>query len=72
MATTPRPRTPRERARADRERPSDPPMPEPGTPEFAAEARRQSLLVASSPQEEEDQAFVDSISDVFSDDGLAG
>ena len=42
-------------------------MPEPGTPEFAAEARRQSLIVARSPQEKEDQAFVDSISDVFSD-----
>ncbi len=67
MATTPRRRTPRERARTDRERPSDPPMPEPGTPEFAAEARRQSLLAANSPHAEEDQAFVDSISEMFSD-----
>ena len=67
MATTPRPRIPRERARADRERPSDPPMPEPGTPGFAAEARRQSLLAAKSPHAEEDQAFVDSISEMFSD-----
>ena len=46
-------------------------MPEPGTPEFAAEARRQSLIVARSPREKEDQAFVDSISDVFSDDGFS-
>ena len=30
---------------------------------FAAEARRQSLAVASSPHEAEDQAFVDAISD---------
>ena len=72
MAIDPRPRTPRDGPGTDRKRPSDPPMPEPGTPEFAAEARRQSLRVARSPQEEEDQAFVDSISDVFSDDGLSG
>lgn len=32
------------------------------SPEFAAEARRQSLIVANSPHAEEDQAFVDSIS----------
>ena len=30
---------------------------------FAAEARRQSLAVARSPQEAEDQAFVDAISE---------
>lgn len=30
---------------------------------FAAEARRQSLAVAGSPQEAEDQAFVDAISE---------
>ena len=67
MATTPRSSTSRERPRTDRKRPSDPAMPEPGTPEFAAEARRQSLRVARSPQEEEDQAFVDSISELFDD-----
>ena len=43
------------------------PLPEPGTLEFAAEAHRQSLLAANSPHAEEDQAFVDSISDAFSD-----
>ena len=67
MATTPRSPDSRERARTDRKQSSDPPMPEPGTPEFAAEARRQSLLAARSPHAEEDQAFVDSISEMFSD-----
>ena len=67
MATRPRSSTSRERARTDHKQSNDPPMPEPGTPEFAAEARRQSLIVARSPQEKEDQAFVDSISDAFSD-----
>jgi hypothetical protein len=33
------------------------------TPEFKAEARRQSLLVANSPHEAEDQAWVDSLMD---------
>ena len=33
------------------------------SPDFAAEAHRQSLLAARSPHAEEDQAFVDSISD---------
>ena len=32
-------------------------------PEFKAEARRQSRLVALSPHEAEDQAFIDSISE---------
>lgn len=35
---------------------------DPKSPEFAAEARRQSLEVANSPTEKEDQAFVDSVS----------
>ena len=34
------------------------------TPEFAAEARRQSRLLAGSPYEAEDQAFVDAISEM--------
>ena len=38
-------------------------LPDTSSPEFAAEARRQSLIVANSPHAEEDQAFVDSISD---------
>jgi hypothetical protein len=37
-------------------------VPDVQTPEFAAEARRQSLVVAWSPHEAEDQAFVDAAS----------
>jgi Protein of unknown function (DUF3018) len=33
------------------------------SPEFAAEAHRQSLAVANSPHEQDDQAFIDAISD---------
>lgn len=43
------------------------PLSAPETPEFAAEAHRQSLRAASSPHAEEDQAFVDSISELFGD-----
>ncbi|MGH3545857.1 MAG: antitoxin MazE-like protein, partial [Mycobacteriales bacterium] len=32
-------------------------------PGFAAVARRQSLIVSNSPQEKEDQEFIDSITD---------
>jgi hypothetical protein len=38
-------------------------IPDTRSPEFAREARRQSLVVARSPQEQEDQAFVDAISE---------
>jgi hypothetical protein len=38
-------------------------IPDTRSPEFAREARRQSLAVARSPQEKEDQAFVDAISE---------
>ena len=40
---------------------------EPNSPQFAAEAHRQSALAAHSPHAEEDQAFVDSISDALPD-----
>ena len=40
-------------------------LPDTQSPDFAAEARRQSRIVARSPQEKDDQAFVDSISDAF-------
>jgi hypothetical protein len=33
-------------------------------PKFIAEARRQSLAVANSPHEKEEQDFIDSISDL--------
>jgi hypothetical protein len=38
-------------------------IPDTRSPEFAREARRQSLAVARSPREKEDQAFVDAISE---------
>jgi Protein of unknown function (DUF3018) len=53
----------RARLRAQGLRPIQIWVPDVRSPEFAAEARRQSLLVATSPYEADDQAFVDSISD---------
>jgi Protein of unknown function (DUF3018) len=38
-------------------------VPDTSSPTFRAEARRQSRLIASSPHETEDQAFLDSISE---------
>lgn len=43
-------------------------VPDVRAPGFAAEAHRQSALAAASPQEAEDQAFVDAIS-WFADEG---
>ncbi len=40
---------------------SDPWTLDPKSPEFAAEARRQSLMIANSPQEKDDMAFIESI-----------
>jgi hypothetical protein len=37
-------------------------VPDVNSPEFIAEARRQSRIVAESPYAEEEQAFIDSIS----------
>jgi hypothetical protein len=37
-------------------------VPDVTTEEFKAEARRQSLAVANSPHEKDDQAFIDSVS----------
>lgn len=63
------PKSSRERVRAYRERMRKKGMrlvqfwvPDTSTPEFKAEARRQSLLIANSPQERDDQAFIDSVS----------
>lgn len=42
-------------------------LPDTRKPEFAAEARRQSLLANISPSAAEDQAWVDAISDRISD-----
>ena len=38
-------------------------VPDPSSPEFAKEARRQSLRAARSPTEHEDQAFMDAVTD---------
>jgi Protein of unknown function (DUF3018) len=40
-----------------------PNLPDLRSPEFAAEARRQSLAVANSPQEKADQDFIDAMTD---------
>jgi hypothetical protein len=38
-------------------------VPDTSSAEFKAEARRQSRLIAQSPHEADDQAFIDSLSD---------
>ena len=53
----------RDRLRAQGLRPIQIWVPDTRSPEFAAEARRQSLLVASSPHSTEDQALIDAITD---------
>jgi len=69
MAT--RPRTPRERLRAHRDRlrqqglrPIQIWVPDTRSPNFAIEAHRQSLAVAQSRQEAEDQDFIEAISEI--------
>ena len=52
----------RERLRAQGLRPIQIWVPDTRSPKFAAEAARQSRLVASSPHAAEDQAFIDAIS----------
>ena len=53
----------RERLRRSGLRPIQIWVPDVRSPEFAAEARRQSLAVARSPHAKDDQEFVDAISD---------
>ena len=53
----------RERLRSQGLRPIQIWVPDVRSPEFAKEAHRQSLAIAKSPQEKDDQAFIDSISD---------
>ena len=69
MATT-RPLKSREKVRAHRERlrrrglrPIQLWVPDVRSRSFARQAHRQSLLVARSPRESEDQAFIDAISE---------
>ena len=70
MAASSQPKSNRERVAAHRERlrkqglrPVQIWVPDVNSPEFKAEARRQSLAVAQSPHAKEDQEFVDAISD---------
>lgn len=67
---TAKPKSSRDKVRAHRERlrqqglrPIQIWVPDVNSPEFRAEAHRQSLLVAMSEHEAEDQAFIDAISD---------
>lgn len=71
MAESTRSRSSREKVKAYRERmrrqglrPIQIWVPDVRSPGFAAEAHRQSLAIARSAQEPEDQAFIDSISDL--------
>lgn len=57
-------RTYRERLRRRGLRPIQIWVPDVRTPAFKAEAHRQSLAVASSAHADEDQAFIDAISDL--------
>ena len=70
MATRTRPQSTREKVRAHRQRlrkqglrPIQIWVPDVRSGKFAAEAHRQSLLIANSRQETQDQAFIDAISD---------
>jgi hypothetical protein len=69
MPSSPRKTSSRDKVRAYRERlrrqglrPIQIWVPDVRSPKFAAEARRQSLLVATSPGEPEEQAWIDEIS----------
>jgi hypothetical protein len=71
MASSAKPKPSREKVRVYRERlrrqglrPIQIWVPDVRSPSFAAEAHRQSLAVANSPHAEEDQEFIDSISDL--------
>ena len=70
MAASTQPKTNRERVAAHRERlrkqglrPIQIWVPDVNSPEFKAEARRQSLLVAQSEQEQDDLNFIESLLD---------
>jgi hypothetical protein len=70
MSEAKRPKPSRDKVRAHRERlrrqglrPIQIWVPDVRSPEFRTEARRQSLLVAQSSREREDQEFVDLVSD---------
>ena len=58
----------RQRLRAQGMRPIQVWVPDVRSPEFSAEARRQSRLVAQSPQEADSQALIDSVAEWPNDD----
>ena len=58
----------RQRLRAQGMRPIQIWVPDVRSPEFSAEARRQSRLVAQSPQEADSQALIDSVAEWPNDD----
>lgn len=67
-----RPKSSREKVRAHRDRlrqqglrPIQLWVPDVNSPDFRKEAHRQSLAAAMSPRAEDDQAFIDSISEGF-------
>lgn len=69
--TSPKPRSSRDKVREHRQRlralglrPIQIWAPDVRSPAFRAEARRQALIIAQSPHEADDQAFIDSISDL--------
>ncbi|MBT5772790.1 MAG: antitoxin MazE family protein [Dehalococcoidia bacterium] len=71
MCESPRPRSSQDEVRASREHlraqglhPIQIWVPDVHSPEFAAEAHRQSLAIAQSAHAEEDQDFIEAISDV--------
>jgi len=72
MTASSKPKSSRDKVRAHRERlraqglrPIQIWVPDTRSPEFAAEAHRESLAIANSPHEAEDQAFIDAISAPF-------
>lgn len=54
----------RNRLRAQGLRPIQIWVPDTRSPKFAAEARRQARLIAASPDDAEDQAFIDAVSEL--------
>jgi hypothetical protein len=70
-STRDRVRQHRERLRRQGLRPVQIWVPDVRAPEFIAEAHRQSVAVATSEGEADDQAFVDAVSSGLEDDGEA-
>lgn len=68
LSTRDRVRQHRERLRSQGLRPIQIWVPDVRAPEFVAEAHRQSVAIAQSEGEADDQAFVDAISCGFDDD----